>query len=328
MGFFLSQIKGIIMSYRCYDKPYQSSEELLGYVQEKGLDVSDINLAKNFLENINYYRFKVYLKPFFDFSSARYVELASFEKGIELYRFDEDLRSYLFAIICKIEIKLRSKLDRTVASHLDDPFWYLDDSNFMKNQIFSMDNIRASLSSLFRQSRDDFSGHYRATYFNNVSDKFKQLPPFWVISELATLGQILTVYKSLDKTKFSGERNSNKLDSLAHEFGAKNFKELNNWITAIKDVRNRCAHHSRVWNANHRQASSTLTLLDSQYAPGNPNKIYLFCVLLNKINCQLSIGFDIKSDLLDLFHKYPEAQEKSSSAGFSENWHLDAVWSG
>ena len=38
-------------------------------------------------------------------------------------------------------------------------------------------------------------------------------------------------------------------DNLAKEFGAKDYKVLVNWIRCIRDVRNRCAHHSRLWNA-------------------------------------------------------------------------------
>jgi len=57
----------------------------------------------------------------------------------------------------------------------------------------------------------------------------------------------------LDKSSFSLPQNKNVLDNLSQAFGAKNLKELNSWLKLIRDVRNRVAHHSRVWNCNYRE---------------------------------------------------------------------------
>lgn len=314
------------MPYRLYDKAYQSPEDLVLFMQAKGLTVGDEQNAQEFLENVNYYRFKVYLWPFLDATQSFYVANSTFEQGVELYRFDEELRNFIFTMICRIEIKLRSKLDQVVAFHSNSPFWYLDDALFIPNKIYSMDGVRASIASYFQQSKDDFSRHFKDNYYNDANIHFKQLPPFWVVTELATFGQIRTVYSSLEKSEFQGAQNTNKLNMLAHDFGARNYRELNNWITAIRDVRNRCAHHSRVWNANHRQASGVLNKLDPQYSPTNSNKIYLFCVLLKLIDGQLGMGFDVKGTLQELFLKYPAAKLKCHSAGFPNDWHLDGIW--
>lgn len=314
------------MTYRVYNKTYQSPEDLVFHMKAKGLTVCDEQRAKEFLENVNYYRFKIYLWPFLDSTQSSYVINSTFEDGVELYRFDEELRNFIFTMICRIEIKLRSKLDQVVASHSNNPFWYLEDTLFMQNKIYSMDGVRASLASSFQQSKDDFSKHFKNNYYNDVNVNFKQLPPFWVVAELATFGQIRNVYSALEKSYFQGAKNTNKLNTLAHDFGAQNYKQLNNWITAIRDVRNRCAHHSRVWNANHRQANGVLNKLDPNYLPTNDNKIYLFCVLLKLMNDKLDMGFDIKGALQRLFQKYPTAQLKSHSAGFPCDWYLDVIW--
>lgn len=315
------------MPYRLYDKAYQSPSDLVLYMQAKGLTVTNEPAAEQFLENVNYYRFKVYLWPFLDAAQTGYVQPSNFEQGIELYRFDEELRNFLLSVICRIEIKLRSKLDQVVASHSGNPFWYLDNALFQDRAEYQMNGIRASLASSFANSQDAFSTHFKSHYYNDTCCNFKQLPPFWVITELMTFGQLRTVYSSLDKACFQGPQNTNKLDTLAHEFGARNIRELNSWIIAIRDVRNRCAHSSRVWNANHRQASGVLNTLDPNYQPSNANKIYLFCVLLKKMDDALSMGFEITAKLLGLFQAYPTAQVKAHSAGFPTNWQLDSVWS-
>lgn len=295
-------------------------------MQGKGLTVSNEQNAESFLENVGYFRFKIYLWSFFDSTQSSYETGSTFEQGIELYRFDEALRNFLFSVICRVEIKLRSKLDQVITAHTNNPFWYLDDNLFIPSKLYSIDGIRANLASSFQQSKDSFSEHFKKHYFNASNVHFKQLPPFWVISELATFGQIKTLYSSLNKALFQGVQNKNKLNTLAHDFGAKNFKELNSWIIAIRDVRNRCAHHARVWNANHRQASGIVNKLGIEFRPENANKIYLFCILLNLINDQLGMGFRVKETLQNLFLTYPTAQIKASSAGFPPDWISDPFW--
>ncbi len=315
------------MPYNLYTKPYQTPADLVFYMRAKGLTVNDELKAINFLESVNYYRFKIYLWPFLDQSLDSYHQGASFEKGVELYRFDEGLRNLLFLCISRIEIKLRSKLDQVVSSHTKNPFWYLDDSLIMRQKLFSMKGLRSRLASSFQDSKDEFSVHFKENYVNDTNSSFKQLPPFWVITELATFGNIQTIYQSLDKSQFQGPQNTNKLNTLAHEFGARNFAELNNWIKAIRDVRNRCAHHSRGWNANCRQPSSIVNMLSSQHMPQNTNKIYIICVLLKVIDDNLSLYLNLKDKLLQLYAKYPEAAVRAYSAGFPLDWEQDPVWS-
>lgn len=88
------------MPYRLYDKAYQSPEDLVLYMQAKGLTVGDEQNAQEFLENVNYYRFKVYLWPFLDATQSFYVANSTFEQGVELYRFDEELRNFIFTMSC------------------------------------------------------------------------------------------------------------------------------------------------------------------------------------------------------------------------------------
>lgn len=105
------------MSYFLFTKPYRPPSDLLNYLQEKGLIIDDLASAERFLNSINYYRFKIYLVPFHDHAASKYEPTASFDDGLELYRFDDELRNILFSAIGRIEIKLRSRLDQVVTSH-------------------------------------------------------------------------------------------------------------------------------------------------------------------------------------------------------------------
>lgn len=77
-----------------------------------------------------------------------------------------------------------------------------------------------------------------------------------------TLGEVAKFYSLLDITKFNISRpRSNKLDELANEFGASNMRALISWILLIRDIRNRCAHHTRLWNSILREPADIRTLL-------------------------------------------------------------------
>ena len=252
-AFFMAEIMTDNI-YEIYEKPYKSPPDIINMLINKGLIVTDTTAARIFLENINYYRFKIYLRPFYNDSTKNYHPNSCFNNGVDLYRFDEDLRNLLFSIISKLEIKLRTRLDQKITSFTGNPFWYLDNTLFLNRS--SVDNCLLKLASEFHRSKDEFSNHFKEKYINNSENhNYKQLPPFWMLAELATFGNILTLYKEIDKEKFNSRGIPNQLDTLAKEFGANNIKTLNSWLGCIRDVRNRCAHHSRIWNSNYRNPS-------------------------------------------------------------------------
>ncbi len=313
------------MSYQLYDKPYKTPSDLVTHLMNKGLAIADRPSAEALLGRVSYYRFKIYLLPFLDSNTGQYAQGSTIQDGIDLYRFDDALRDMLFSIIGRLEIKLRSRLDHVVTAHTQNPFWYLDDNLFSNTS--AIGRAREQFASSFQDSKTEFSIHYKKRcYYNDTNPNFKQLPPFWVIAELATFGNIQAIYGALNKPSFNGAHNSNTLDSLSHEFGAKNLKELNNWMNLIRDVRNRCAHHSRVWNCNYREPSTIRNLLSHQYLPAHQNRLYFFIALLHHVSKTLQIDFNLKQDILDLFIKHPASNAKKNSAGFPDFWENDPFW--
>lgn len=301
-----------------FSKPYATPAQLLQHLKNRNLTVENDQAALLFLTNINYHRFKVYLRVFWDDSIKAYKPAGSFEKAVQLYRFDDELRDTLFSIIGRIEIKLRSRLDHTLSAHTKDPFWYLDQSNF------SSTGFLAKLNTAFTQARDEYSTHFKQNYQNNTNTNYKSLPPFWAIAELTTFGNLLDIFSAFNKTPFQITPKQNILDDLAKEFGAKNLKELNNWLSLIRDVRNKCAHHSRLWNRNLRAPSSILPLL--VIAPAHQNRLYSFIAMLHLIAQKFSMNIDVKGTLEDLFTDYQETQSFLASMGFPGNWKTDPFW--
>lgn len=304
--------------YSLYTKPYKNPTDLIKKLKLQNLQIPNEQVAKKILSKINYFRFKIYLKPFLDKTTKQFRANSTFEDAYELYSFDEELKSILFSTISQIEINLRTKLDQYVTSHTNNSFWYLDNKYFENTgKIF---NTKVSLKNEFLRSKDDFTLHYKENYINNVCNDFKEMPPFWIISELSTFGNILSIFETIDKKPFILPHNKNVLDELSKEFGAKNLKELNSWLKLIRDVRNRVAHHSRVWNCNYREPHGIRQRLPKALEPSLVNKIYLFFIILEILYQNQIIEKNIQKEIKILLDKYPKTKDFIDSMGIPKKW--------
>ena len=304
--------------YSLYTKPYKNPADLITKLKSQNLIILDESKASELLSKINYFRFKIYLRPFLDITTKQFRVNRTFEDSYEIYSFDEELKNILFSIISQIEINLRTKLDQYITAYTNSPFWYLDNKFFAdKSKIF---NTKVSLKNEFLRSQDDFTIHYKENYINDICKDFKEMPPFWIMSELSTFGNILAIFEAIDKKPFALHHNKNLLDELSQDFGAKNLKELNSWLKLIRDVRNRVAHHSRVWNCNYREPHGIRQNLVPNLQPSQPNKIYLFFVILETLHQKQIVGKDIKIEIKTLLQKYPTAQRFINSMGIPQGW--------
>jgi len=62
------------MKYSLYAKPYKTPLELITKMKSQNLLVLDTTYAQLVLSGINYFRFKIYLRPFLDVSTKTYKQ--------------------------------------------------------------------------------------------------------------------------------------------------------------------------------------------------------------------------------------------------------------
>jgi len=314
-----------------YIKPYRTPADLINDLKTKKLEFLDEAEAENTLSLISYYHFKIYLHPLLDPASPggkHYRKDEYFEYGVELYRFDEKLRVLLFGIIARLEVKLRSRLDHALSAYSNNPFWYLDDRYFFtRNGTGYIDSTRKKIQDDFSKEEELYARNYRSKYHNNIHTNFADLPPFWIASEIITIGCLFRIFDAIDHSYFRQlpAPNNALLDNLAKEFGANDFKILTNWVRRLRDVRNRCAHHSRLWNAKlavPSQIGAEITVTQThQYRP------YLTVCVLHKMIKSLGISdINLKIDILKLFSGSHAAQLYMSDTGFPKGWDNDPFW--
>lgn len=306
-----------------YDKPFRKPKDLVTHLQNKGLIIPDIDAAIKTLSQINYYRFKSYLFPLYDEEKNKYKPGSTFDNGLDLYLYDNGLRNDIFYVISRIEIKLRSILDQFITELSSDPFWYLDNKWFISSKINSIDYVRNNFLEKFNKTQYPFILHFKNNYLNSYPPPYNVLPPFWNISELSTFGDILIIYESLDSNNFFKGKNS-ILNNLPRRFGARNIKTFNSWLVTLKDIRNKCAHHSRLWNSQIPLPKDINYHLENE--PSTPNRLYQGLVVLQIMLNNLEININLKVYIENHIESFPIVEKYLYSCGFNDFWKNEDIW--
>ena len=168
----------------------------------------------------------------------------------------------------------------------------------------------------FRRSQEIFVRNQQNRYPGHNPDA-------WKIIEVASMGTISKLYKSL-KSQLPEKA------VIANEMGLNLFNELSSWLETITLVRNIIAHHSRLWSKNIPKRP-VMQL-------NNPTKAWfsrpIQQVQMNKpfavISCMvylcnyLTKSEDIKQKIIDLIDLYPNVPIYKN--GFLNNWRNEPLW--
>lgn len=297
---------------------------LVQKLQADGLIVANAPDAAQFIERNNYYRFKVYLRPFLTSPGAKdFIPGSRFEDALELHEFDEELRRFVLGLTSTIELQLRHKLDQRITVYSSDPFWYLRNKHY---RTFPAQTLRMARHTLER-SHEEFAQHYLNKYHSGVGGEFNFLPPFWIVSELLTIGQLDYLIRNFDKSSFDNPTPTpNQLDLLARDFGAYNIGYLQKWVEYVRNIRNWCAHHSRLWNRHMATPPNVERSLSKSIKAASKHRLYHSLAMLRIMMKSRGVDDDIKSTMIMLFTKYPAADANKDKMGFPSNWQADPFW--
>ena len=103
-----------------FNKTNRTAEELLVVLKRKGLSIADEAKSITYLRNIGYYRLKAYFYPLYQEPKHKHLFKvnATFDKVMNMYRFDRKLRLLLFNEMEKIEVAFRSVIVNVVTDEL------------------------------------------------------------------------------------------------------------------------------------------------------------------------------------------------------------------
>ncbi|MEX1003454.1 MAG: Abi family protein [Crocinitomicaceae bacterium] len=296
-----------------YEKETYTVEQHIKLLEERGLKIDDPDNAKHYLSHVSYYRLAGYWWPMQeDKENHIFKEGSNFEDVIALYNFDRELRILLFDVIEKIEISLRTKMIYYL-SHEFDAWWFQNPDIFQDAQ--ALVKTLASMNEEIERSKDTFIKQHKKKYKDDL-----RFPPAWKTLELTSFGSLSKLYGNLKNGIESKDR-------IAVDFGAVNHTYLPSWLQSIAQIRNYCAHHSRLWNKNLPGSPKMLKNPPNKWTsnpPADNNKLYLhLCIMKYMLNIIVpENSFTIK--LKALMEKYDNVDP--DAIGFKPNWQNEELW--
>lgn len=211
-------------------KPATTYQEQLEILKSRGLTIPDEKFACHVLTHCNYYRLSAYRFPFtMPGNPEEFQKGASFDDLWKLYEFDRNLRQLILEACKRIEISARSRWAYEIAHQLG-PHAYLEPKHYKDLTVHIQTLLK--LKTEMDRSKETFIKHHR----HNLRMEW---PPSWVVSEVASFGNISTLISQHISPAFR--------QSIADTYGLDEttFCSL---IHHFSILRNTAAHHSRLWN--------------------------------------------------------------------------------
>ena len=220
---------------------------------KKYVTFSNQKTMSQFLFKNGYYRISRYAKFAISYSSVLKKKPNS-KFLFNLYEFDNELKIELFKVIRNIEIVFRNYVSYYMTITTSNPTFYLDHSYYTpskseKNKVARNKNIAAfpkffnELKEKEKLIRSDSKKYPELKDYRIGGQYFKETLPAWVLFEYVDFGTIVTLFEYLSAAY------RNKI--LSEMYNVKNVnkgiaKEFDTWLNAVRNLRNKCAHHNRV----------------------------------------------------------------------------------
>ncbi len=219
----------------------------------KYITFSGKKAMSQFLFKNGYYRVSRYAKFAISYSSVLKKKPNS-KFLFNPYEFDNELKMELFKIIRNVEIVFRNYVSYYMTISTSNPTFYLDQSYYTpskseKNKVSRNKNIAAfpkflnELKEKEKSIRTDVKKYPELKDYRTGGQYYKEKLPAWVLFEYVDFGTIVTLFEYLNAV------HRNKI--LSKMYNVKNVnkriaKEFDTWLNAVRNLRNKCAHHNRV----------------------------------------------------------------------------------
>ena len=226
-------------------KPWLDWSEQVDLLRERGLVIADEDACLDLLQTSNYYRWSGYARYFQvapHEGNNQFAPNTTFDHITSLLAADRDLRNMLVDPLGQVEILLRTRYAFLLAKHQHGYSDYMDDSFY--SGASTSESISDAIHKDLDRSRESHIERYRD---RNAYPRYGELP-IWSAVEAFSFG---TLSKSIERAN-QGAVAAQLADDL--ELPRVGFASR---VKALVYLRNRCAHHGRLWNHSVIDAGST-----------------------------------------------------------------------
>ncbi len=246
-------------------KPHKSYSELVNLLISRGMIVPDKNRAERKLSQIGYYRLSGFWYPCREFRTiSRQADSGikkkpqredffqpniNFNDIIDLYLFDKRLRLLILDAIERIEIHVRSVIAHELGRR--DPLAYQSDVFIHPAKMKDVTDRSGKIRNYWREWTENHEFKLRQSREECIIHHFSRsmAVPFWVAIEAWDFGTMSKYYENLKKNYQSDV--CIRLDIPKPDI-------LKQWLQEINILRNKCAHHTRIWNSSYRNPLPTI----------------------------------------------------------------------
>jgi len=260
----------------------------------------------------------------------------SFDQVLAIYQWDARFRELLFRAIADVEIGLRTQVSYVLAQR--DPFAHRHPDSFAA-RFSKKPSFRSNLNSLVRKRRrrrSDFQ-QWQKKVENSIEREIKsddaiahQIEKYgdvhiWSIVEILEFWQVIVAFDHLHQSD---------ADVVLSFFKSSDRRIFSSQMAAVNSLRNKIAHHSRIWNRNLERAPALPKGQTDNYFDGIPRDNQISHYRVYPVICTLARWLDSidsrntwRCDLLRHLEAFPQIEGYSlSSGGFPPGWQKLPIW--
>ena len=292
-----------------FTKPPLSFNDQADLLLKRGLIANKKDLI-DILKKVNYYHLSGYLYPYRIKINDNFMKGTTLDEILYIMDFGSELRLLVFHVISILERWIRTDLVYNFSIYFNDAFAYTKYSSYPKQPQYKVDEFLKFIEGEMNYSKEVFVQHYKAKYSQ------ENYLPAWMAAEIMSMGTMNRFYQLMDKN----------LKSLTVRVFNVHEVVFHSWLNSIRNVRNICAHHNRLWNRN-------LSIIPkipknssawSQYNGRNDKKLFLLLSIINYMLKQVNCHTTLKDDMDTLFVKYRNI--KNIKMDFPQNWENYNFW--
>ncbi|TFV84611.1 Abi family protein [Microbacterium sp. dk485] len=335
-----------------YTKEFKERDELLDQLAERGLEVPDRHAALQFLTRVGYFRSGAYryvlrdlLPPeridprLREFRSDQYIAGASFGLVVQLEAFDSKLARVCLEGLLDFEVRVRAAIAHTLAARdvsahtridcLDERMCSRPAREGTKFEAW-METCDAAIKAAAED--EDFIAHHLLKYPD-------QPVPIWAVTEALSFGKLPFLFE-LMKTEDARE--------VARAFGFEHPRRFGAVLWMMADLRNTCAHGSRLFNRAFKRPLSLKShetkgdMLDHVVvdnfttSPKPRQRLYIYAAVLafmlrtHVAGTNWHMSFKTQAKKLDINLRAPDGTvvvSREGNMGFPVGWEGMTLWS-
>jgi abortive infection bacteriophage resistance protein len=294
-----------------YSKSSLTTAQHIQLLKDRNLDIPCEIRATKYLNNVGYFRLTGYMYHLQTMDGNHsFIGEVSFDTIINLYQFDKKLRAIIIEYMERIEVAVKAKLTNMYSLSYGF-FWYTKEELFADREIFH--NINEEIAKTFENPQEGFLKSFKFNY------KSEPCPPSNMALETLTLGKLSKLYKGL--------KNDEEKVEIATEFNLVS-SLLTSWLVYLTNVRNVCAHHSRLWNKKITADRPTIPSREKFKFNGTMTNdfnttMYGVISIINKVLLSFNPENHFILKIENLINEY---SVDVSLMGFPEDWKTEAHW--